>query len=337
MADPKDTLLRQIVTLQLIPRLPGRIATTTLQEKLAERGFDVNLRSLQRDLKDRLSLQFPLVCDESEKPFRWSFASDTHISLPGMDTPTALTLHLAEEHLRTLLPASVADLLNPQFDEARHHLQGLSSNSLAQWARVVRALPNGKTLIPAPVDGEVWRLISEALLDQQQIKIQYLSRSQGKEREFHLHPAGMVSRYSISYLIARVEGYDNLRHFALHRIRTVELLNDKSQAPAYFDIDQYIRQGAFSMGSGEDTKLVADIHPQLAWVLGETPLNHEQSIEPIPDSDWCRLETVVLMDQETLWWIMGLGERIRVRKPKEWIEEIKRQQKKLQQLYQLDV
>lgn len=336
MADPKDTLLRQIVTLQLIPRLPGRIATTTLQEKLAERGFDVNLRSLQRDLKDRLSLQFPLICDESEKPFRWSFASDTHISLPGMDTPTALTLHLAEEHLRTLLPASVADLLNPQFDEAKHHLQGLSSNSLAQWARMVRALPNGKTLIPAPVDGEVWRLISEALLGQQQIKIQYLSRNQGEEREFHLHPAGMVSRYSISYLIARVEGYDNLRHFALHRIRAIELLNERSQVPADFDIDQYIQQGAFSMSSGKDTKLVADIHPQLAWILRETPLSHEQSIEPVTNNDWVRLGAVVPMDLETLWWIMGLGEKIRVREPEEWVEVIKKQQEKLCRMYQMD-
>ncbi|NLD14109.1 MAG: WYL domain-containing protein [Gammaproteobacteria bacterium] len=322
MADPKDTLLRQLVTLQLIPRAPGRIATTVLQEKLAERGFEVNLRSLQRDLKERLSLQFPLICDESEKPFRWSFAAGTQISMPSLDTPTALTLHLAEEHLRTLLPASVADLLNPQFDAARQHLQALSSNHLASWANSVRALPNGKTLIPAPIDGQIWQQVSEALLHKQQIRIQYLSRNQGEVRPFHLHPTGLVSRYSISYLIARVEGYDNLRHFALHRIRSVETLDDKAITPADFDIDRYIQQGAFSMSSGETTRLIADIHPQLAWILRETPLSHEQSIEPIAESDWFRLEAVVPMDQETLWWIMGLGERIRVREPGEWVGEI---------------
>ncbi|MFB1010539.1 MAG: WYL domain-containing protein [Thiopseudomonas sp.] len=335
MADPKDTLLRQLVTLQLIPRAPGRIATTVLQEKLAERGFEVNLRSLQRDLKERLSLQFPLICDESEKPFRWSFAAGTQISMPGLDTPTALTLHLAEEHLRTLLPASVADLLNPQFDAARQHLQALSSNHLASWANSVRALPNGKTLIPAPIDGQIWQQVSEALLHKQQIRIQYLSRNQGEVRPFHLHPTGLVSRYSISYLIARVEGYDNLRHFALHRIRSVETLDDKAITPADFDIDRYIQQGAFSMSSGENTRLIADIHPQLAWILRETPLSHEQSIEPIADSDWFRLEAVVPMDQETLWWIMGLGERIRVREPGEWVGEIKLKTESLFSLYRL--
>lgn len=242
--------------------------------------------------------------------------------MPALDTPSALTLHLAEEHLRTLLPASVADLLNPQFEAARQHLEGLSSNNLAQWARTVRALPNGKTLIPAPISVEIWRSVSESLLNQQQILIQYMSRNQGEVREFRLHPTGLVSRYSISYLIARVEGYDNLRHFALHRIRAVELLNDKAVTPADFDIDHYIQQGAFSMSSGENTRLLADIHPQLAWILRETPLSHEQSIEPIADSDWFRLEAVVPMDQETLWWIMGLGERIRVREPGEWVDTL---------------
>ncbi|MBE0508121.1 MAG: hypothetical protein IBX50_15640 [Marinospirillum sp.] len=51
MADP---LLRNLTLLQLIPRDPGKIATTTLQEKLAERGYVIDLRSLQRDLKGKL-------------------------------------------------------------------------------------------------------------------------------------------------------------------------------------------------------------------------------------------------------------------------------------------
>lgn len=323
MSAPKDTLLRQLVTLQLIPREPGRIATTVLQEKLAERGFEVSLRSLQRDLKERLSLQFPLICDESEKPFRWSFTAGTQISMPALDTPTALTLHLAEDHLRNLLPASVADLLSPQFEAARQYLQAMSNNNLAAWANSVRALPNGKILIPAPIDSDIWREVSEALLQRKQIRVQYLSRTQASERPFHLHPTGLVSRNSISYLIARVEGYDNLRHFALHRIRQIETLDSPAETPADFDIDDYIQQGAFSISSGEHTRLVADIHPQLAWILRETPLSYEQTIEPIEGSDWFRLEAVVPMDQETLWWVLGLGEKIRVWEPGEWVDKVK--------------
>lgn len=58
MSENKDTLLRLLATLQLIPRHPGRIATTTLQDKLADRGFKIDLRSLQRDLKD---ISYPAI------------------------------------------------------------------------------------------------------------------------------------------------------------------------------------------------------------------------------------------------------------------------------------
>lgn len=334
MAELKDTLLRQLITLQLIPRLPQKIATTTLQEKLEERGFSVTLRSLQRDLKERLSMQFPLNCDESERPFRWSFNADAQFSLPGLDTPTALTLHLAQEHLRTLLPSSVADLLNPQFKAAEQHLQSLTHNGLAHWANIVRAIPNGKTLIPAPVDTNIWRVITEALLNKQQIKVSYLSRQQGQIKNFMLHPTGLVSRYSVSYLIARVEGYDNLRHFALHRMKKVVLLGKEAITPQGFDIDSYIKQGAFSLHEGHNIKLVADIDSQLAWILKETPLSKKQKIAPIENSDWLRLEAEVPKDQETFWWLCGLSARIRVHEPQEWVDDIKSQLQKLQHLYQ---
>jgi predicted DNA-binding transcriptional regulator YafY len=333
MADPKDTLLRQLVTLQLIPRQPSRITTSALQEKLAQRGFEVSLRSLQRDLKDRLSLHFPLICDEDSKPFRWSFDREAHINMPALDTPTALALHLAEEHLRTLLPFNVANLLNPQFDSARNHLEALTSNRLAHWAKTVRALPNGKTLIPAPISSGIWQSVSESILNQQQILVHYLSRNQGEVRTYTLHPTGLVSRYAISYLIARVEGYDNLRHFALHRIQEIEILKQKSDPPADFNIDHYIKQGAFNLNSGEKSTLIADIHPQLAWILHETPLSHEQNIEPIEGSDWSRLKAVLSLDQETLWWIKGLGDSIRVREPKEWVDQLKQSLQRTHELY----
>lgn len=56
MSEAKDTLLRLIALLRLIPRAPGRISTTTLLEKLKDDGFSVSLRTVQRDL-DRHTLE----------------------------------------------------------------------------------------------------------------------------------------------------------------------------------------------------------------------------------------------------------------------------------------
>lgn len=80
-------------------------------------------------------------------------------------------------------------------------------------------------------------------------------------------------------------------------------------------------------------ELVADVSLQIAWLLGETPLSLEQSLEPLPSSDWQRLRAVVPDDQETLWWVFGLGENMRVREPQSWVQAIREKTARLEALY----
>ncbi len=269
MSQAKDTLLRLFALLRLIPTAPQRIATPTLLEKLRDRGFSVTLRSIQRDL-NRLSIPFSLQCDDSEIPFRWSFTRDAPLDLEDMDAPTALALYLSESHLNPLLPQTVLDQLGPQFRRARNFLNGLGGNGLADWSRRVRAIPNGKTLLPAALDLQVWGQVSAGLLERRQLQVTYQSRSKGAIKHLRLHPAGLVSRHTISYLLASVEGYKDLRQFALHRIKKVELLDEPANQHTSFDVDLYIRQDLNASSPIQQVELVADISPQIAWLLSET-------------------------------------------------------------------
>ncbi len=336
MSEFKDPLYRYLNILQLLPRAPNKIATSTLLQKLKERGFQLSERTLQRDLSGRLS-KFPIHCDSEKKPYRWGYSEHALFTadvLPAADTPTALALHLAEGHLGNLLPQNVLDLLGRHFRHAREHLDELQHNGLAQWARRVRSLPNGKTLLPAPLQPQVWEQVSTALVDNRQLRIDYRSRSKGDTKTLRLHPAGLVSRHSISYLIATVNDYDDLRQFALHRIRSAELLDAPAREHDGFDIDRYIEGGAFSSRqSPQEVELIADVAPQTAWLLGETPLSRQQRLEPLPGSDWQRLHARVPLDQETLWWIFALNDNIRVHAPKVWVEEIERKLARLREMY----
>lgn len=325
MSDPKDRLFRHLAMLRLIPRAPRSISTTELLDRLRAEQFDIDLRSLQRDLAGRLSLDFPLQCDESQRPFHWSFAKDTpQFNLPALDTPTALAYVLAESHLGKLLPPSVMSLLAPHFDLAHRQIQGLQCNNLARWAKCVRTVPNGKALRPAEVDPAIWSEVATALMEQRQLQIHYLSRSKGEHKVLRIHPAGLISRHSVSYLIANVEGYTDARQFALHRIKQAVCLDTPACEQPGFEIDHYIHSGGFNNpGPVEQHSLIADVSPQLAWLLGETPLCVEQRLQPLPDSDWHRLHAQVPNDQETLWWVFGLGENIRLHAPDSWAHLIK--------------
>jgi predicted DNA-binding transcriptional regulator YafY len=324
MSDFRDTLFRYLALLQLIPRAPGRTSTTALKEKLEERGFYIDTRSLQRDLRDRLSLHFPLICDDTQKPYRWYFDRDFQCHLPALDVPSALTLVLAEEYLTGLLPPVVVGQLSPQFTDARRLLDDLSTNGLSQWAQKVRAIPNGKALIPAELEEDTWQTVSQALLEQKTIEVTYLSRTTESEKDLTLHPQGIVSRHSVTYLLAQVEGFDDLRQFALHRVKQAKVSNVAWQAKEGFDIDAYIQGGAFGYRQGaNNVTLEAEIARPVAWLLQETPLTETQSIVPLPSSEWYHLTASVPDDQQTLWWLMGMGANIKVTAPTAWRESLK--------------
>ncbi|WP_054901735.1 YafY family protein [Pseudomonas sp. NBRC 111131] len=334
MSQAKDTLLRLFALLRLIPTAPQGIATPTLLDKLRDRGFSVTLRSIQRDL-NRLSIPFSLMCDDSEMPFRWSFTRNAPLQLQDMDAPTALALYLSENHLNALLPQTVMDQLGPQFRRARNYLQGASTNGLADWARRVRAIPNGKTLIPAAVTPEVWAIVSSALLERRQLQVSYQSRSKNAMKQFHLHPVGLVSRHAMSYLIATVGDYRDLRQFALHRIQQIVALDEPAKMHCVFDVDDYIASGAFNLRQADtQVELVADVHPQIATLLRETPLSLDQALTDLPSQDWKRLRAKVPLDGETLWWIFGLNDNIRVYAPQAWVDEIRERLRSMQAFYQ---
>nr|WP_298249633.1 WYL domain-containing protein [uncultured Halomonas sp.] len=264
-----------------------------------------------------------LICDDSQKPYRWYFDRDFHCSLPALDISSALTLVLAEEYLKGLLPPVVVGQLTPQFRDAHQLLDNLEQNGLSQWARRVRAIPNGKALIPAPLSAETWQTVSEALLGQRAIDVTYLSRSAEEVKQFTLHPQGLVSRHSVTYLTATVNDYKDVRQFALHRIEKARLSAARWHDAGDFDLDDYIAGGAFDyLESKTPVTLVVNVTPQVAWLLNETPLAERQQLTPLIDSDWQRLKARVPNDQQTLWWLVGMGANVEVLEPKHWREEI---------------
>lgn len=114
MGAKHDTLFRTLTMLQIIPKEPGYKATSTVHASLEEKGFKVSLRTVQRDL-NAMTSHLPLLCSEGDGEHRWSLSASFNDSRLGLDTPTALTLVLAQEYLSGLLPQIVVDQISSQF------------------------------------------------------------------------------------------------------------------------------------------------------------------------------------------------------------------------------
>lgn len=322
-----DTLFRHLAMLQLIPRQPHFKATTTIKLLLEERGFVVDMRTIQRDL-ERMSASFPLVCERDKKPFRWSFLADYKSNLPALDPATALTMVLAEQHVKGLLPQVAADQLSVQFQVARQYLDGLASNGFSKWNDKVRAIANGKALLPAKLDPQIWQVVTEALLMGQALEVEYLARASNSAKAYILHAQGLVTRHNVTYLLATVNEYDDIRQFPLQRIMQAIPSGQAYRLKADFDVQTYIDEGGFGYaieGAEKWVTLRARIDQDAARMLSETPLSEQQELSEPQVDGWVELTARVPNDQQTLWWLQGFGARFDVLEPQAWRDIIREQ------------
>lgn len=308
-----DPTLRQITMLGLVPRRPPGRTTHEFQAALSERDFDVDLRTIQRDL-DKLSGRFPLIHDEGRYR-RWYWAPHSGaLSLPGHDPFSALSWQLIEQHLRPILPRILQREAEPQFESARGFLESTDAGKYRRWIQRVRILPRSMQLQSPEIESEVVDAVYQGLLESRQLRVYYRSRGEDEPRWLTVHPLAMVVRDSVYYLLVTVRDYTDIRQIVMHRIQRAELLDELVQEPEGFDLDEYIEQGGFTYSHDREIRLVLRFDNYAGQHVIETPLANDQTHRELDDG---RIEiSAHVTDSEQLrWWLMGFGSGVEVMKP----------------------
>ena len=329
-----DTLLRQWHMLRMIPRHPHKITAKALHEKLQGEQFDVTKRTVERDLI-ALSELFPLVSDERDKPYGWSWSKDAKVfNLPGLSRNEALTMAMVEQHLNNLLPASTLSQLQPYFKAARQQLSGIPQNERTRsWLKKVRTVPASQPLLPPDIRPSVQQTVYEALLADRQLEIRYLKRGETQAVEYRIHPLAAVQRGAVTYLYCRIFDYEDLRTLALHRIQSATLLEETAKAPTGFSIDDEINSGKFGFGEGKQMKLEAIFCNGAGDHLFETPLSSDQSLAELEGGS-VKLVATVNDTPQLSWWLLGLGDGVEVIKPAALRQSIAKTIARMQAKYQ---
>lgn len=220
----RETMLRHWRLMELLPRQPRSIATKTMHERLEEAGFKVARRTVERDLLGFVDAGFPIVVDNSQEPYLWSWdAAAPALTLPVPSVSDALSLAMVHDYIGPMLPPQMLDVLRPYLDRAVQVLDGAkANNTLASWRDKVHAVNPNQTLIPPKIDPEISRIVSGALLEETQLEIVYDSISGGKGKSITIHPHALIHRGQMSYLAGSCWHYKDMRRFAMHRIKQTE-------------------------------------------------------------------------------------------------------------------
>ena len=307
MPKNRDSMETVHLTIELLRRIPrdSKITAPELQRQLAAAGYERDLRSIQRHLR-QITEHFDVECDDRGKPYgyRWKVKAKG-LSLPGMSQQESLLLALAEQHLRHLLPSRLMSSMDSYFRQARSNLQNPGKVTLEkQWLRKVRVVSTNQPLLAPDVDDEIFQQISNALYNNLWLNIVYRNAG-GKETEARVMPLGLAQQGVHLYLVCRFEGYDNERSLALHRFIKVESSSLSFSRPADFDLIQYDNDGRFGFGDGQRVKISFCISKVAGFHLTEAPLAQDQQVEELDDH--YRITATVVDSAMLDRWLLGFG------------------------------
>lgn len=109
----------------------------------------------------------------------------------------------------------------------------------------------------------------------------------------------------------------------LHRIQTVQWMDESAVMPDGFNLDEYIAGGVFGYRKGDGAIRLKAIFEKDATIhLEETPLSADQCLTEQTDNN-VLVEATVADTGQLRWWLLGFGGRVEVREPLELREELK--------------
>lgn len=306
--DTKETVLLALELMRRIPR--GRKVTAKeLHEQLADTEIGRDLRTVQRQL-EMLSEHFEIERDDRNKPYGYRWKDRARgMALPMLTEQESLLLTLAEQHLRSLLPASLMKSMEGFFTQARANLAPYSNAKRErEWLNKVRVVSTTQPLLSPRIKPGVFEQVSNALYANQWLAVDY-ENAAGKRTQADVMPLGFAQQGPRLFLVCRFEGYDNERSLALHRIHSAQASSLTFERPKDFDLEKYDNDGRFGFGEGKRIRLTLRIDKEAGFHLLETPLSDDQQVVELENT--YEISATVVDTAMLEWWLKGFGENIR--------------------------
>jgi predicted DNA-binding transcriptional regulator YafY len=308
--------------LKRLPRHESGSSTQEICEALSGVGYDVDDRTVQRDLQ-RLSEVFGITFQPG-RPNRWSWRGASELSVTGVSITDALTISLLERFIKPLLPKAITSRLTPVFEAASTRLQQERGNALARWSELVEVTSTTLQFVPPVVSADVLQCVQDALFAGEKIQVNYVTSAGKRRQKWTLSPLGLVQAGTITYLVCRPEpiGSSEILRLPLHRIRAAVRSFEPAVKPPNFRLKNFVQDAGMEFGAGLSTLLQLRLSPELAQQLAATKLSTDQRLEPEMDGDHVRLTATVRDTWRLRWWLLSKTGDIEVVAPESLRQEI---------------
>ena len=307
-SDTQETVILAIELLRRIPR-NRKVTATELHQQMTDLGIHRDLRTIQRQL-EMLSAHFDIERDDRNKPYGYKWRQQAAgLNLPMLSEQESLLLTLAEQYLKSLLPAGLMKSMDIFFEQARAKLgPQATAKKEREWLSKVRSVSAGQPLLPPKIKPDVFEAVSNALYGNYWLALDYKNVT-GKKTSANVMPLGLVQQGVVLYLVCRYKDYDNERILALHRIAAATVSNISFQYPKDFSLLKYDLDGHFGFGEGKLIRLSFKITKGAGAHLLETRLSEDQQV--VEDGDYYQISATVVETARLGWWLRGFGDQVK--------------------------
>ena len=294
--------------------------------------LDCHTRTVYRDLEALQAAGFPVYTNIVGGKSMWSVLETAKHSIPIPFSLTELmALYFSRGMMGVLKDTVLYDSLESLFDKIKTTLPPAYIEYLGQIEKSleVRAKPHKQY-------GELQDMIgriSEAAIQKKVVEIVYYTMSRNKETLRKVAPYKIWFFDGTFYLIGNCGLRDDVRIFALDRIKTIRHTDETFEVPDDFNIDDFMKS-SFGVFHGEPVRVRIWFAADIAEYIREKTWHETQKIETQKDGSII-FEAEVAGTKDIEFWVLKWGAKARVLAPESLRDEIRSEIEAMREIYQV--
>jgi predicted DNA-binding transcriptional regulator YafY len=321
-----DQLGRQWKIIQtLISSRKGKSAADLAQ------NLECHPRTVYRDLEALQVAGFPIYTERSEGKNLWSLLDTVKHQIPVPFSLTELmALYFGRDMLKVFKDMVFYDSLESLFQKVKTTLPPESIKYLKNVEQTLHL-----SMKPYKEYGkfkEILNRVNDAAINRKSIEIVYYTMRRKKESRRRVDPYRIWFFNGTFYLIGLCHMRNEVRIFALDRIKMLHQTKETFEVPEDFSLEKFMGP-SFGVYQGEPVHIKIWFHPDVAGYIKEKIWHESQQIHPQDDGSII-FEAEVAGADEIRFWVMTWGSKAIVLEPTSLREEIRTEAKRMAGRYE---
>lgn len=315
MPDKNNSATRLVYLYQLF--LSGnKLTSSDILEKYNAKGFDVQIRAIQRDIENLRSIILDLEFEKDSKNPRYFIASKIISNQNPINNHFINLLSLS--YLRNFLefnnsnPNDRTVVNDAALEIKRKIIKDMGENANNLWLQEI-----GRYNYTVHFD------IIEQLIDAiyEQCAIFFTYKIDGKQKQYQMYPKSIYDYAGTLYLICKMKDKENETTFVLHNIENLMLfINDKDFRE--FDFNSF-KKKVFAVYTGPIKHVKIKIHLQFQKYFRDRFWHPSQKISENETSHEMFLEMDVPIQSDFVSWVVRWTEAFEIIEPEELKDKVK--------------